>query len=319
MSRYASTLRLLVGPCLMLAPWSTAYAQDATGADDPALEETVESDPAARVEHRLRPRARYTFETGIDEPGNDDFRVFRTGLDYQIAFPIATDTKIAFDFGYEYNNYDFDPPNTFFAGVTNPFTDIHIMDLGVTGFKQTDDPSVTWFGSVKGRFAGEGDVDVSDASTVRGTIAFQKVEEDGVTWSLGVFATTRLEEGMLVLPAITLNWPIDDDWTLLINGTSGELQRDFGDGLTLGLGAGWERREFRLEERPGVNGSIVEDAGFPVFGRLAYDVDQDMSIDLRAGMVWGQEFEISNRNGNARRDFEIDAAPFVQFGLVFRF
>lgn len=318
--RFLSTPDVIAGLVIVLglSLSSTVIGQD-DGAADPTVDESIETNPDARIEHRLRPRARYTFETGIDQPGNGDFRVLRTGLDYRIAFPIATDTKLALDFGYEYNSYDFDPPNTFFAGVTNPFTDIHIMDLGVTGYKQSEDPSVSWFGSVKGRFAGEGDVDVSDASTIGGTLGFQKVEDNGVTWSLGVFATSRLEDGLLVLPAITLAYPIDNDWSLLVNGTSGELQRDFGDGLKLGLGLGWERREFRLEERPGVNGSIVEDSGFPVFGRVAYEVDKDLSIDLRAGMVLGQEFEISNRNGNGQRQFEVDASPFVQLGLVFRF
>ncbi|MFG0330759.1 MAG: DUF6268 family outer membrane beta-barrel protein [Phycisphaerales bacterium] len=295
-----------------------AVAQVAEDAETLPLDATEDGNATAGDPFvRFTPFTRYTFPSDLDG-ANDDYRTWRAGFNYLLKKPVSREAQIKFSLGYEYSNYDFDRPNTFIAGAAEPFGDIHIIDARL-GVEVAVDDEWSWTASGIARFAGESDVDYSDADSYGGIFAIQREFNEDFTASLGVLVATQIEDDELILPAITLDWSIDDQWSFVVDGTRGELRYDYGDGLVAVLGAAYENRRFRLDNDPVKLGSVVEDTAVPIYIAMRYRADNSISIDLTGGVLAFQEFEIENRNGNAGREFESDPAPFIGLGVSFNF
>lgn len=267
----------------------------------------------------LTPFFRYNLPAGL-EGNNGDFSVWRTGVGYGLSGPAGEEADFNLGIGYEYNNYEFDQPNSFLPGVTNePFSEIHILDVGLNFFGKANGDGWGWFGGVSGRVAGEGDAEFSDSATWGGMAGVSHRVNDELSYSLGVRAMTQIEDDVLVLPAITLDWRINDQWRFVFAGTRAELAYALAEDLSLGIGAGWENRRFRLDDDAPNLGAVIEDSSAPIFVRLSKEVNEGFNVDLTAGFTAYSEFEIADRNGNGSRTIEGDPAAFLGLSVQWAF
>lgn len=290
--------------------------------NDPVLtdeDEFVTSPPDDQMRFFITPKFQYVFDSEFDEPGNDSFSVYRVGGDLGLSAPLNEQTRLLFTFGYEFNSYDFDAPNTFFDGASSdPFSDIHILQFGVDAFGRTS-REWGWFAGLSAEFAGESEVDWDDATTFGGKAGLTWSPNEEFSVSLGVFAKTQLEDDVLVLPAAAVNWQFAETWALSFQGTRGEVVHNLTSDLDVAFGAAWESRRFRLDDDTITQGSVVEESAIPVYLRLAYRLDQRSSIELVGGARFGQEFEIVNERGNNERNFDADPTGFFGAALTWRF
>lgn len=261
------------------------------------------------VTFTLSPGFRYQFSTGLDQNAGD-FRVLRGGVGASADWAATDQMHLVFSLGYEYNRYDFDRPNTFLAGTTDPFSDIHILDLGVTANVGIDD-EWSWFAGVRGRLAGEGGVDIGDAGTIGGMggVAWQFGEGNSI--GIGALVRTQIEDDVQVLPIINVNWRINDQWRFASSGTKGEFIMALGDDNEIAFGVSWEDRRFRLDDSSPQFGSIIEDSSIPLFIRFSHKPSDTVALNIIGGVTAWQQIEVSNRSGSATRDFDADPAPFV--------
>lgn len=282
--------------------------------DAAALEE---SSRESAIPWSVSPRFRYQFDSGLDQT-NGDFRVFRGGVGARAAWQAADHLQLALGVGYEYNRYDFDRPNSFLAGTTDPFADIHILDLGLTATVQTED-DWSWFVGVRGRVAGESGVDVDDAGTIGGVGGITWTVDEGRSIGLGALVSSQIEDDALVVPLFNVNWRFNEQWRFASSGAMGEFILALDERSELAFGAAWENRRFRLDDSAPQLGSVVEDTAVPVFVRYSLQPSESVALNLIGGVTVWQEFEISNRNGVATRDFDGDAAPFVGMSVRIAF
>lgn len=290
----------------------SAHAQ---GEEQNATAETT----ASNYRWTLTPFFRYNLPAGL-EGNNGDVSVWRTGVGYGLTGPAGEIAKFNFGIGYEYNNYEFDQPNSFLPGVTNePFSEVHILDVGLNFFGKANDDGWGWFGGVSGRVAGEGDAEFSDSATWGGMAGLSHRVNDDLSYSVGVRAMTQIEDDVLVLPALTLDWRINEQWRFVFAGTRAELACALAEDLSLGLGAGWENRRFRLDEDAPSLGAVIEDSTVPIFVRLSKEVNEGFNVDLTAGFTAYSEFEIADRNGNGSRTIEGDPAAFLGVSVRWAF
>ncbi len=287
--------------CVLLAS-GAASAQDDGEA---ALAEEQGGD----LTFTLTPRLRYQFDTGLDG-GNGDFRVFRGGVGAKADWQATDRVTLSFGLGYEYSNYDFSRPNIFIAGATSPFEDIHILDLGLTAYVGIDE-EWSWFAGVKGRIAGESDVDIDDAGTIGGVGGLVWDLGDDRSIAFGVSAMSQIEDDALILPIINVNWKLTEQWRFASSGASGEFIATIDDRNEIAFGAAWENRRFRLDDSAPQLAAVIEDTSVPIFVRYAHKPGDSITINLIGGVIAWQEFEVSNRNGLASRDFDADPSAFV--------
>ncbi len=284
--------------------------------DDTTTSVETENDDA-RVEFTVSPRFRYSFDADIDGP-SDEVSVSRAGFALGLGFPVAANARFRVGLDYEHSGYDFQSPNTLIAGTARPFRDIHTVTLSGTAFIRLDDDH-TLIPSLFGRFSGENGADIDDAGTFGGSLTLSRRFSDDLTLGVGILASSRIEDDALVLPALTVDWRFAENWRLLVRGPGGEVLYRVNDRLSLGGGAAWESRRFRLDDDPVTASAVVEDSGVPIYGLLRYKVDDRFEFDLQAGVTVAQEFEVENRNGDAKRTFDVDPAAFIGARLTWRF
>ncbi len=297
-----STLSILLA-VIAVAPFSTpASAQEGN-------EAVLAAEDSRSLNVTLIPRLRYQFDTGLDA-ANGDFRVFRGGVGAKADWKATDRMTVSFGLGYEYSNYDFSRPNAFIAGAASPFEDIHILDLGLTAYVGIDE-QWSWFAGVNGRVAGESGVDVDDAGTIGGVGGLVWDLGDDRSIAFGLNVMSQIEDDALILPIINVNWKLDERWRFASSGAMGEFIATIDGQNEIAFGAAWENRRFRLDDSAPQLAAVIEDTSFPLFVRFAHRPDDSITINLIGGVVVWQEFEVSNRNGLATRDFDADPSAFL--------
>lgn len=294
---------------------SIAFPVLAQEDDAESLPEQVEE--TSDVTFTVSPRFRYQFDTGLDG-GNGDFRVFRGGLGAKAEWEATDRLRLALGLGYEYNRYDFDRPNIFLAGTSDPFADIHILDLGLTAYVATES-DWSWFAGVRGRVAGESGVDVSDAGTIGGMGGVSWSMGEGRSIGVGVLVSSQIEDDALVLPVINVNWRFNEQWRFASSGSMGEFIMALDEQSELGFGAAWENRRFRLDDSAPQLAAVVEDTAVPVFVRYSRRPSESVSLNVIGGAMLFQSFEVSNRNGAASRDYDADPSVFLGMSVSIGF
>lgn len=303
---------------LLFAGPESLLAQDTAESNSSASEETTFTpDSDDDFTFTLTPKFRHTFDADIDDP-SDSFSVYRTGIAAQGTWNASESTTWVFDFGYEFNGYQFDGPNTMIAGTTDPFSSIHILDGAATAYFRGDD-RWTWIAGGRTRVAGESDVDIDDAITFGGHLGAMYAFEADRRIGFGVFATSQIEDDVLVVPIVQIDWRLDDTTRLVGRGTRGEIVWELNDSTDLALGAAWEHRRFRLDDDPIALGAVVDDTSVPIFLRLMHQPDQNVQISLTGGVIAWQEFEVANRHGRMERDFGVDPTGFIGFDVRWTF
>ena len=295
---------------LLLVTLGPAMAQDEKPAD-------LDAAAADTVTFALAPAFRYQFSTGLDQ-NNGDFRVFRGRLGAQADWAATDKMRLVFNLGYEYNRYDFDRPNTFLAGTNDPFSDIHILDLGLTAEVQMEG-DWSWFAGVRGRVAGEGGVDIGDAGTIGGVggVAWQFGEGNSI--SVGALVSTQIEDDVQVLPIINVNWRINDQWRFASSGPKGELIMALSDDNEIAFGISWEDRRFRLDDSAPQLAAVIEDSSIPLFLRFSHKPSDSIALNIIGGVTAWQQIEVSSRNGANTRDFDADPSPFAGLSVNINF
>ncbi len=269
------------------------------------------------VTFTLAPDFRYQFSTSLDQ-NNGDFRVFRGGLGAKADWAATDKMHLLFNLGYEYSRYDFDRPNTFLPGANDPFSDIHILDLGLTADVQMDG-DWSWFAGVRGRVAGEGGVDIGDAGTIGGMGGVAWKLGEGRSIGIGALVSTQIEDDLQILPIINVNWRINDQWRFASSGTKGEFIMALSDHNEMAFGASWEDRRFRLDDSSPQRGAVIEDSSIPLFIRFSHKPSDTVALNIIGGVTTWQQIEVSNRNGAATREFDAQVSPFAGMSVNIRF
>ena len=280
---------------------------------------TVQAEEEGRVRFTLTPGFTFQFDTGLDE-GNGDFNVWRAGADYRVLFPLNDSARLTVGADYEYSHYDFDAPNVFLPAPAGdePFDGIHIIDLSLsTNVRASEEWS--WFAGVRGRFAGESDVDVDDAAMGGVFGGVSRAFGEGRSIGLGALVATQIEDDPLVIPLVNVTWAFNDAWRLETQGTRGEIVHTFDERNEFALGAAWENRRFRLSDDPLTRAAVVEDTSVPVYLRWSHELSDAAELSLLAGVIAHQEFEVSDRHGDNERDFDADTAGFLGAAVKFSF
>lgn len=295
-------------------------AQAGASDTEVAATEALEAEPAegraaeSQVQVTVRATGIYSFPADI-ESTPADVRVWRTGFHSSIAAPMSETSRAIFAAGYEYNGYDFDEGDSLIPGLNEPFGDVHILDLSLNGVFQVDE-SWSWAAGVGGRFAGEADVDVSDAATFGGQISVHRHFSETLSAGFGVRAATEIEDDGLIAPIVALDWTINDRWRLITRSADSIFRYDFGgeliyamnDELEAAFGVGWQSRRFRLEDDGPANGRVVEDEGVPVYVALRSRPNPGLELSIGAGVEFARKMSFDSRQGAAGRSYDVDPA-----------
>ncbi len=286
----------------------------------------ADNDPLASFDAVISGRtwARFTFDAEMDGDGNGDFGVQRYAIQGSVVQTVFDQSRLTFHTGYELNHFSFEGANKLVPGTNDPFTDVHVAHLGARLLTPIDDE---WGWGVLGsaQFSGESSADFSDSVTGMGAAITTYRPNEEFNWVFGLSVSTQLEDDVLVLPIIDVNWNFSDDWNLkagMLGGTRRHgimMERTFASGHLLQFGIGYRTDRFRLEDNSVSRSRVVQDTSIPVFADYRMKVNDNLEVAFEGGIIVYQEFTVENQTGDNKRTFESDPTPFFGFSAHFTF
>ncbi len=176
--------------------------------------------------------------------------------------------------------------------------------------------------SISARISAEPGADLNDSLSIGGVAMGTYRVSDALDIGAGVLVRTRLEDDPLVIPIATIRWQIHDRWTLSNTGDSAgvrlTLAYTYSDEWSFFADAGYEGREFRLDDDGPIPSGVLRDTRLPVALGATWTPRPDISLKARAGMSFLQNIELDDDAGNELADTDLDAAPFVSFTVSLR-
>ncbi len=171
--------------------------------------------------------------------------------------------------------------------------------------------------------SGENSADVWDSATAGGAVGASYSFNQDFTLGLGVLATSQIEDNILVIPLLIVDWEIYED--LRVTNVAGPAAYPTGNGLELAwrvndsfelaFGGRWEIDRFRLDDDASNPDGVGQDEGLPLWVRGTWNINKSIRLDLLGGVRVGSEFHLYDRNGNGLTSTDVDAQPFL--GIFF--
>ncbi len=294
----ATTLRSIIAATLPLAAGSPALAQDTPPAEKPSP-----------FSFSLEARTEFGFDADIDD-SEGSVSTSRVGGDLGIRYRASDKIGLGLKFGAEYSFYDFDDFETVVGG-DDPIDDAYLYSLTPTISFRPDD-RWTLIGGGIFRWAGEEGADMGDAFTVGGLAAANYKFSDRLTLGFGFIVGTRLEDDTIFIPALSIDWRINDRWSLSNEERPGlALRFEATKSLQLAVEAWYTTRDYRLSDDNSIPDGAMEDTRVPLAFSARWKPMDRLTVIGRVGAFVYQEFEFQNDDGDEVTDADVDPGLFV--------
>ena len=314
---------LLSGGTIVGAAASSAQANDPV--EPTAGEESenpLDSDPQSGFVFS----ARVTGTSTADADFDDDIGVFQynaliAGLNAKRRIGDSSSLNIDLDAGWY--SYDITPSASSVAGdaasIGSEFDDVTTLSL-VTTFSQRFSDTGSWFvggGVLVGLENGADFGDSVDGIIVGG---FRHRINDQLEIGLGVYARTRLDDDVLVVPLPQIKYTIDEYWSIESEGAGAKINYHASDDLDYGVYGQYESTTFRLDATHSfAPEGMVTQRSFPIGFYAQYQPRDTIHITGRVGGLMAMELEILDTNGNEVATKDIDTGIFGSLSVSFQF
>jgi hypothetical protein len=153
-----------------------------------------------------------------------------------------------------------------------------------------------------------------------GLVAVRQQVNKSFAWQVGVVAHTRLEDSTLVLPIPGIDWKIND-----------RLSLQTAQGVTLSynpyqksrwlfdLGANFENRVFRMDDRSALPGGIFIDRRIPLLLAATFKPYPGLFVKISATVPVYRQYKFCADDGTTVDSFGSDLTPSfnLSVGAVF--
>ena len=259
-----------------------------------------------------------SFRSDIEKGG--DLSITSTNFNLSLSTVLFDDVKFALTYEYIMDEYSFGGSTG--IGALNPWDDVESHYVSLIASTQLANDWTVFAGPVA-QFARDRDARLEDSDTYGGLIGLSINHSETLTYGGGFGVITSIEDSERLFPIIILNWQIKPDLRLASSSDAGrsgaELIYSIDDGFDIALGVAYEFKRFRLDNASFAPMGVGETTSLPVWGRLTFQLDKNLTIDLRGGMRFGSELQIDNSAGSQLRKEDFDAAVFVGASLSVRF
>ncbi len=257
-------------------------------------------------------------DTELDESGTD-FNLTTTFFDASLSYAWDRNTSVSLSIGEVRSDYDFDAGTTI-EGLT-PWGDVREQRISVPiRFAATDTANVIIIPSIRSNF--EKDASFSDGQT-EGLIAGAGWKlSDTLTLGPGFGWFSELDGGSTAFPIIVVDWKITDKLSLetgrglaASRGPGLTLNYALNDKWTLATSARFERIQFALDNDRGIG----EHRSSLIVANASYSPWPMTSISIFAGVELGGRLELQDNNGRKIAASDFDTAGIVGVTFVSRF
>ena len=268
--------------------------------------------------YEIKANYEYGFDTDLDGGGEFNLKRYSISGDFKAKLHKKWDIEIS----QNYNQADYDFTGSSGLAGLNPWSKIHRAGIGTRLVYRINQK---WgvAGGPMVRYAGESGADFGDSLTYGGTLGFLYTPNRNLFLGAGLFITSRIEDSVLIVPGVLLNWQINEKFRVssLLTGIRTELgprvqfAYDIGKGFSTGLNIGYEFQRFRLDD----DGIVIDGVGhvrvLPVWCGLYYDISRVIRLAIYSGAGLFGEMELENSAGDRILREDFDPLVFVGGGI----
>lgn len=251
--------------------------------------------------------------SGDVEGANDRVDVWINALEARVEIPLARGSLLGVEAEFEHRDYGFGDANAFFAGTTEPFSDVRTYGVAAT---LRQDLGGDWALSARAgvAFSAAVGADLGDGVSWDAFLGVGKRIDENLTVGIGPLALGRLEDDVLVVPAPFFDWRFAEDWRLRSSGPGVELGWRCATDVELLLDARWDGRRFRLPDAAPFSGGLVEDARVPVRLSMRWDAAASLRLTFSVGYDAYRAFDVYDAGGDRVEAWSADPGAF--FGVA---
>lgn len=198
------------------------------------------------------------------------------------------------------------------------------LNLGVNWRKPVGESGLIFIAPNLGVARGEG-ADWEESLRFGLIVSYGYRVSNTLTVGIGAGIFTGLEE-TTGFPVLLINWQISERWRLgnsFRAGPSGpaglEIAYALNPGWEIAFGGGWRSDRFRLDENGAIPNGIGEVEGVPVYLRLSWDVNEQLSLGVFGGVWTSGEVMSETSGGFELASDDLDTAPFFGISASSRF
>jgi hypothetical protein len=295
---------------------STPGAASTPGAPTPAIAEEAARKEPWRVSFTLK--GSHAFSADLDgTPG--EFAVSRLGADLGLLIPVSEKARLAVGLDWTQSLYDFKDATGFAPGFSEPWSDTFDVGLSAIYSRPLEGAWGMFIGALANS-SGEEGADFSDTLTYGGLGGVSYQFSETFTASIGVLAQSRLEDSAMVIPIPGIDWKISEEWRLSSMNKPGlSLFYSPSKEWTFSLGATYEGREFRLNDRDAAPEGVGRDRGVPVLLGAEWSPSRRITVGGFVGAYVYRKLRLEDNGGNELSEFEVDPAPTAGLNIKFAF
>ena len=193
---------------------------------------------------------------------------------------------------HEVSRYEFDGPAVDPTWIAQP-GEMRVERVSAT-VRRPLDGEWSLFAAVDGTWALARGASYADAFTYGGMISARGQVATNFALTFGLFAHTRLEANVRVLPIPGIEWQINNDWKLA-TAQGLTLTRKINKRWSADFAVLVENREYRMPAEQPFNGGIFRDRSVPVITSLRWSPNPAMFAQLSVGVNPWQQQRLTDR------------------------
>lgn len=256
---------------------------------------------------------RYERTTRADVGGDPgSVGVTRSALAGNLIFGPEHDLQISIPFDYETSTYSFRMADDLFPGGANNIRSFEQWTITPNIEAKIDDHWGVFGG---GLIFIAGQYDANNTATYGGFGGAIWRPDKTFTLRLGIGARTRLEDDIQILPAIWMEWKIDERTRLTSQGNNIRFEHDFHEAWCIKADLALERRAYRLDDDGPAPGAVFRDSQIPVSLRMEFVPHAAARFEAWIGMNLDREFTVDLREDD--RFSRSHASPSIVYGIQF--
>ncbi len=289
---------------------------------------TVAQSPDERPDTTFRLAGGYLYQFESDfKDGPGSVSADRAYATFGSRFELTPTVDLGLRFSWEGGWYNFGGPSVLSLGTgADPWNTVLGAQFGGNvGIELNEAWSLSL--GLFGGAAGETDADAGESLSIGGTAGATWRANDKFTIGGGVLVSSQIEDDVLVVPLLFVDWRITD--SIRLTNVAGPEAYPTGAGLELvcsavenmefSIGGRWESRRFRLDDRGPAPEGVGEDQGLGLWLRTGIKPIPQLRLDFLVGVMVGEELSLYDRNGNELASSDLAPAPFVAGFLSWRF
>lgn len=253
-----------------------------------------------------------------EKDGNGSVGISKVGGEIRLGYRLSETVTLTLRTEVTHHYFSFGATPVFGTGFSRPFNDLNEFGIDPGVVVKLDDK---WTGIFAGRFRWGGEPQNALSSGFEGggfAIATYKFSPN-LTAGIGIGASSRINDSVLVIPFASIDWKVSDAVTVRSRRLGVEVVATLSEALTLSVGGEYARRSFKLDDESAIRDGAVRDREISLDVTLTWKPTPNLNASVVGGASVYRSIRLDNASGDEIGTFKADPMPYIGARVELKF